>query len=41
MFAHAIEPIDLLVVNLYPFEATVAKGASRRLHRELDIGGRR
>ena len=28
-------PIDLLVVNLYPFEATVAKGADlRRLHRE-------
>ena len=25
---HGIAPIDLLVVNLYPFEATVAKGAS-------------
>ena len=24
---HGIAPIDLLVVNLYPFEATVAKGA--------------
>ncbi|MBI2585219.1 MAG: bifunctional phosphoribosylaminoimidazolecarboxamide formyltransferase/IMP cyclohydrolase, partial [Rhodospirillales bacterium] len=24
---HGIRPIDLLVVNLYPFEATVAKGA--------------
>ena len=23
---HAIAPIDLLVVNLYPFEATVAEG---------------
>src|SRR5512134_1545802 len=23
---HAIPPIDLLVVNLYPFEATVARG---------------
>jgi phosphoribosylaminoimidazolecarboxamide formyltransferase / IMP cyclohydrolase len=22
---HAIEPIDILIVNLYPFEATVAK----------------
>ena len=32
---HAILPIDLLVVNLYPFEATVAKGAAlRRLRRE-------
>src|SRR5665647_3060329 len=27
MLAHSIQPIDLLVVNLYPFEATVAKGA--------------
>src|SRR5215831_18017506 len=27
MAAHGIAPIDLLVVNLYPFEATVAKGA--------------
>ncbi len=27
MAAHGIRPIDLLVVNLYPFEATVAKGA--------------
>ncbi|HEY8580119.1 MAG TPA: bifunctional phosphoribosylaminoimidazolecarboxamide formyltransferase/IMP cyclohydrolase, partial [Beijerinckiaceae bacterium] len=26
MLAHGIQPIDLLVVNLYPFEATVAKG---------------
>ena len=35
MDKHAIKPIDLLVVNLYPFEATVAKGAAyRRLHRE-------
>jgi len=25
MAAHGIDPIDLLVVNLYPFEATVAK----------------
>ena len=24
MLAHGIQPIDLLVVNLYPFEATVA-----------------
>src|SRR5713101_5958781 len=27
MRAHGIAPIDLLVVNLYPFESTVAKGA--------------
>src|SRR5882672_3484014 len=27
MKAHGIAPIDLLVVNLYPFEATVDKGA--------------
>ena len=27
---HGIAPIDLLVVNLYPFEATVAKGARFR-----------
>ncbi len=25
MAAHGIEPIDLLIVNLYPFEATVAR----------------
>jgi phosphoribosylaminoimidazolecarboxamide formyltransferase/IMP cyclohydrolase len=39
--AHAITPIDLVVVNLYPFEATVAKpGVS--LHEaieNIDIGG--
>jgi len=38
---HAIQPIDLVVVNLYPFEATVAKpGVS--LHdaiENIDIGG--
>ena len=35
MAEHHIEPIDLLVVNLYPFEATVAQGRRlRRLHRE-------
>ena len=32
MLAHDIAPIDLLVVNLYPFEATVAKGARFRRH---------
>ena len=29
MAAHDIGAIDLVVVNLYPFEATVAKGAER------------
>jgi phosphoribosylaminoimidazolecarboxamide formyltransferase/IMP cyclohydrolase len=29
MAEHGIAPIDLVVVNLYPFEATVAKGASK------------
>src|SRR5712672_4606621 len=28
MTEHGIVPIDLVVVNLYPFEATVARGAS-------------
>ena len=40
MAAHGIEPIDLLVVNLYPFEATVAKGADHATCVEnIDIGG--
>src|SRR5262245_38473091 len=38
--AHGIAPIDLLVVNLYPFEATVAKGARFDACIEnVDIGG--
>src|SRR5262249_12096172 len=37
---HGIAPIDLLVVNLYPFEATVAKGASYDdCIENIDIGG--
>ena len=37
---HEIEGIDLLVVNLYPFEATVAKGADYATCIEnIDIGG--
>ncbi len=37
---HGIAPIDLLVVNLYPFEETVAKGASFDACIEnIDIGG--
>jgi phosphoribosylaminoimidazolecarboxamide formyltransferase / IMP cyclohydrolase len=40
MFAHGIQPIDLLVVNLYPFEATVAKGEDFDTCIEnIDIGG--
>ena len=40
MLAHAIKPIDLLVVNLYPFEATVAAGAGYDAAIEnIDIGG--
>ncbi len=40
MLAHGIRPIDLLVVNLYPFEATVARGASpEECIENIDIGG--
>lgn len=40
MQAHGIDAIDLLVVNLYPFEATVAKGADFDTCIEnIDIGG--
>src|ERR1700731_1455491 len=40
MATHGIEPIDLLVVNLYPFEATVAKGAGfDECIENIDIGG--
>jgi phosphoribosylaminoimidazolecarboxamide formyltransferase/IMP cyclohydrolase len=37
---HGILPIDLLVVNLYPFEATVAKGgAYDDCVENIDVGG--
>src|SRR3954453_21146417 len=37
---HGIAPIDLLVVNLYPFEAAVAKGAGfEECIENIDIGG--
>ena len=40
METHGIGPIDLLVVNLYPFEETVAKGADYDTCIEnIDIGG--
>src|SRR5260370_5090338 len=39
--AHGIAPIDLVVVNLYPFEATAAKTglSSEELRENIDIGG--
>ena len=41
MSEHEILPIDLVVVNLYPFEATVAKEGVRRAEaiEQIDIGG--
>ena len=41
MRAHGIEPIDLLVVNLYPFAATVAKPdcTFEDAIENIDIGG--
>ncbi len=40
MQKHGIKPIDLLVVNLYPFEATVAKGERyENCVENIDIGG--
>ena len=40
MAEHGIAPIDLVVVNLYPFRETVASGAERETCIEnIDIGG--
>jgi phosphoribosylaminoimidazolecarboxamide formyltransferase / IMP cyclohydrolase len=40
MRAHRIRPIDLVVVNLYPFEKTAARGASfDDCIENIDIGG--
>ncbi|MGL1779460.1 bifunctional phosphoribosylaminoimidazolecarboxamide formyltransferase/IMP cyclohydrolase, partial [Vibrio parahaemolyticus] len=40
MLAHGIAAIDLLVVNLYPFEETLAKGAAfDDCVENIDIGG--
>ncbi|WP_315715869.1 MULTISPECIES: bifunctional phosphoribosylaminoimidazolecarboxamide formyltransferase/IMP cyclohydrolase [unclassified Bradyrhizobium] len=40
MKTHGIAPIDLLVVNLYPFEATVERGAPfNDCIENIDIGG--
>lgn len=40
MAEHAIDPIDLVIVDLYPFEDTVASGASfEDIIEKIDIGG--
>ena len=40
MDEHGIAPIDLVVVNLYPFAETLAKGADREtIIENIDIGG--
>ena len=40
MVEHKIAPIDLVAVNLYPFEATVARGAAfEDCIENIDIGG--
>ncbi|MGI8706080.1 MAG: bifunctional phosphoribosylaminoimidazolecarboxamide formyltransferase/IMP cyclohydrolase [Sphingomicrobium sp.] len=40
MDEHGIAPIDLVVVNLYPFEATLMRGAQRdEIIENIDIGG--
>lgn len=40
MEQHAIRPIDLLVVNLYPFEETLARGGTvHECIENIDIGG--
>jgi phosphoribosylaminoimidazolecarboxamide formyltransferase/IMP cyclohydrolase len=40
MQKHGIEPIDLIVINLYPFESTVARGAAfDDCVENIDIGG--
>ena len=40
MNEHGIAPIDLVAVNLYPFDATVARGAAfEEVVENIDIGG--
>ncbi|MCE9635234.1 MAG: bifunctional phosphoribosylaminoimidazolecarboxamide formyltransferase/IMP cyclohydrolase [Planctomycetes bacterium] len=40
MAKHGMEPIDLVCVNLYPFEQTVARGVTREeAIEQIDIGG--
>jgi phosphoribosylaminoimidazolecarboxamide formyltransferase/IMP cyclohydrolase len=40
MILHGIQPIDLVVINLYPFEETMAAGGDRlQCIENIDIGG--
>ncbi len=40
MRAHGVEPIDLLVVNLYPFESALRRGApAHEMIENIDVGG--
>lgn len=40
MKEHEVEPIDLVIVDLYPFEQTVESGASEQdIIEKIDIGG--
>ncbi len=41
MAAHGISPIDLVIINLYPFEATTARPGCSRAEaiEQIDIGG--
>jgi len=40
MKQHGIEPIDMVVINLYPFEQTVMSGAALdQAIEQIDIGG--
>jgi phosphoribosylaminoimidazolecarboxamide formyltransferase/IMP cyclohydrolase len=40
MRTHGLDPIDLVVVNLYPFRETVARGAAfEEIIENIDIGG--
>jgi len=40
MAEHNLSPIDLVIVDLYPFEQTVASGASHEdIIEKIDIGG--
>ena len=40
METHGIQPIDMVVINLYPFEETVIRGAGRdEVIENIDIGG--
>ncbi len=40
MAQYAISPVDLVLVDLYPFEETVASGASEdQIIEKIDIGG--